>query len=126
MSKYDLGPKTGLSSAVRVTIYVWVSTLLAIVLLQSAMLIDHWLYLQILWRHDSKLTHSHGLCGFQHPEQHTRRSGPFQHREYQLDVRNSTRREIMNLTNFASVGIVIISVISLFVSSIIHPCSYDS
>jgi len=39
MIKCDMGPKTGYASDVLVTIYVWVSTLLAVVILQSATVI---------------------------------------------------------------------------------------
>ncbi len=40
MNKYDMGAKTGFSSAVRVTIYIWVSIMLVVVLFQLAMVID--------------------------------------------------------------------------------------
>jgi hypothetical protein len=40
VSKYNLGPKTGFASAVRIAIYVWVSTLLAFILLEPTVLIN--------------------------------------------------------------------------------------
>jgi len=40
VNKYDLGPEIGFSSAVRITIYIWVSTLLDIVVLQPATMVN--------------------------------------------------------------------------------------
>ena len=66
MNKYDLGLQTGFASDVRITIYIWVSALLAIVVLKPAVVIDE--YLQILWRHGSKLIFTRDQHGFLHPE----------------------------------------------------------
>jgi hypothetical protein len=52
---------------------------------------------------------------------HTRRSGSFQYRQHQLDVGNIACYAIINLRLCFSIGIVIISVISLFVSRC-SPC----
>ena len=38
-----MGPETRFASDVRVTIYIWVSTLLVIVILQRVMVIDQYL-----------------------------------------------------------------------------------
>jgi len=61
-----MGPKTGFASDVLVTIYVWVGTLLAVVILQPATVIDQ--YLEVLWCHNSKLNLYRGRRGIQHPE----------------------------------------------------------
>lgn len=71
---------------------------------------------QILWRHASQPTLCHERRVLLCPQLHTRRAGPCQYRQYKLDVSDPTAYAAVSLTDFNSVGIVIIAVISLFVS----------
>ena len=71
---------------------------------------------QILWRHGSQPTPDHGRRRFLRPQLYTWRAGPCQYRQYQLDVSTHDSYVAMTLTDFSSVGIVIIAIVSLLVS----------
>src|SRR5260221_4603621 len=71
---------------------------------------------QILWRHASQPTLCHERSVLLRPQLHTRRASSCQYRQYQLDVSDPTAYPAVSLTDFYSVGIVIIAIISLFVS----------
>ena len=70
---------------------------------------------QILWRHASQPTPDHGRRWFLRPQLYTWWTGPCQYRQYQLDVSTPDSYVAMTLTDFSSVGIVIIAIISLLV-----------
>jgi len=77
---------------------------------------------QILRSYASQSTPSHRRHRFHRPQLHSRRTGSCQYCQYQLDVSNFTSFVTASLIDFASVGIVIIAMISLFVSDCISLC----
>ena len=77
---------------------------------------------QILWRHCPQSALRYHVHWFHRSEQHSGWPGTRDCRKYQLDVRvfYSESSQIPTKHFLASVGIVVISVISLFVSGQLH------